>query len=207
MLGFDEAAKRFGAVTALDRCTFAASSQTCGHRAQRFVDIRYRGPAPDWSRLASAGDRGKRQPGPPAGFNCRLVPGTSAWAQHAYGLAVDINPLENPEIRNGQADPPAAAAWADWTRRSPAMIRAGDAAWRAFHAIGWTWGRGLALAEGLHAFLRQQLVNRVMASYLRRMTRNPGVQHIRSAKGPVNHLAAASLRLGGRDRPGGSTST
>jgi poly-gamma-glutamate synthesis protein (capsule biosynthesis protein) len=40
-------------------------------------------------------------------FNCRLVPGTSAWAQHAYGLAVDINPLENPEIRNGQADPPA----------------------------------------------------------------------------------------------------
>lgn len=52
-------------------------------------------------------------------FNCRLVPGTSAWAQHAYGLAVDINPLENPEIRNGQADPPAAAAWADWTRRSP----------------------------------------------------------------------------------------
>lgn len=140
-------------------------------------------------------------------FNCRLVPGTSAWAQHAYGLAVDINPLENPEIRNGQADPPAAAAWADWTRRSPAMIRAGDAAWRAFHAIGWTWGRGLALAEGLHAFLRQQLVNRVMASYLRRMTRNPGVQHIRSAKGPVNHLAAASLRLGGRDRLGGSTST
>ena len=73
-------------------------------------------------------------------FNCRLVPGTSAWAQHAYGLAVDINPLENPEIRNGQADPPAAAAWADRARSSPAMIRAGDAAWRAFRAIGWTWG-------------------------------------------------------------------
>ena len=31
-------------------------------------------------------------------FNCRLVPGTSVWAQHAYGLAVDINPFENPEI-------------------------------------------------------------------------------------------------------------
>jgi hypothetical protein len=39
-------------------------------------------------------------------FNCRLVPGTGAWAQHAYGLAVDINPLENPEIRNGQAGQP-----------------------------------------------------------------------------------------------------
>jgi hypothetical protein len=73
-------------------------------------------------------------------FNCRLVPGTSVWAQHAYGLAVDINPFENPEIQGGQADPPAAAAWADRSRSSPAMIAHGDAAWRAFHAIGWTWG-------------------------------------------------------------------
>ena len=39
------------------------------------------------------------------------MPGTTVWAQHAYGLAVDINPLENPEIRDGPADPPAAAAW------------------------------------------------------------------------------------------------
>lgn len=73
-------------------------------------------------------------------FNCRLVPGTSVWSQHAYGLAVDINPFENPEISNGKADPPAAAAWADRSRSSPAMIREWDAAWRAFHAIGWTWG-------------------------------------------------------------------
>ena len=73
-------------------------------------------------------------------FNCRLVPGTTVWAQHAYGLAVDINPFENPEIQHGQADPPAAAAWADRSRSSPAMISEGDAAWRAFRAIGWTWG-------------------------------------------------------------------
>ena len=73
-------------------------------------------------------------------FNCRLVPGTDVWAQHAYGLAVDLNPLENPEIRDGRADPPAAAAWADRSRSSPAMIREEDAAWRAFRAIGWTWG-------------------------------------------------------------------
>ena len=73
-------------------------------------------------------------------FNCRLVPGTSVWAQHAYGLAVDINPFENPEIQDGKADPPAAAAWADRSRSSPAMIREGAAAWRAFRTIGWTWG-------------------------------------------------------------------
>jgi hypothetical protein len=73
-------------------------------------------------------------------FNCRLVPGTNVGAQHAYGLAVDINPFENPEIQNGKADPPAAAAWADRSRSSPAMIRDEDAVWRAFRAIGWTWG-------------------------------------------------------------------
>jgi D-alanyl-D-alanine carboxypeptidase len=73
-------------------------------------------------------------------FNCRLVPGTNVWAQHAYGLAVDINPFENPEIQGGQVDPAAAAAWADRSRVSPAMIKDGDAAWRAFRAIGWTWG-------------------------------------------------------------------
>ena len=73
-------------------------------------------------------------------FNCRLVPGTTVWAQHAYGLAVDINPFENPEIQNGKADPAAAGAWADRSRSSPAMIRDEDAVWRAFRAIGWAWG-------------------------------------------------------------------
>lgn len=73
-------------------------------------------------------------------FNCRKVPGTTTWSQHAYGLAVDVNPFENPEIRDGNADPPAAAAWADRSRSSPAMIREGDAAWRAFRAVGWWWG-------------------------------------------------------------------
>jgi len=73
-------------------------------------------------------------------FNCRLVPGSTVWSQHAYGLAVDINPFENPEVNNGVVDPPAASAWADRSRSSPAMIAHGDAAWLAFRAIGWPWG-------------------------------------------------------------------
>lgn len=73
-------------------------------------------------------------------FNCRQVPGTTVWSQHAYGLAVDVNPFENPEVRDGAVDPPAAAAWADRTRSGPAMIAHGDAAWRAFREIGWSWG-------------------------------------------------------------------
>jgi hypothetical protein len=73
-------------------------------------------------------------------FNCRLVTGTSTWSQHAYGRAVDVDPLENPEVNAGQVDPPSGALWADRTRTDPGMIRRGDAAWQAFAAAGWTWG-------------------------------------------------------------------
>jgi hypothetical protein len=73
-------------------------------------------------------------------FNCRMVPGTSNWSEHAYGRAVDINPLENPWVRNGQVDPPEGAPWVDRTRLDPAMIAHGDAVWQAFIAVGWQWG-------------------------------------------------------------------
>jgi len=73
-------------------------------------------------------------------FNCRGVPGSTAWSQHAYGRAVDLNPFENPEVRGSQIDPPAASAWANRSRAGPAVIHHGDAAWRAFTAVGWTWG-------------------------------------------------------------------
>ena len=73
-------------------------------------------------------------------FNCRQVPGSTEWSQHAYGLAVDINPFENPEVRGDAVDPPAAAAWADRTRTSPGMISHGGAVWQAFDEIGWSWG-------------------------------------------------------------------
>lgn len=73
-------------------------------------------------------------------FNCRGVPGSTAWSQHAYGRAVDVNPFENPEVRGTAVDPPAAAAWADRSRTAAAVIHHGDSAWRAFAAAGWTWG-------------------------------------------------------------------
>jgi hypothetical protein len=73
-------------------------------------------------------------------FNCRGVPGSTAWSQHAYGRAVDVNPFENPEVRGTAVDPPAAGAWANRSRTAPAVIHHGGAAWRAFAAAGWTWG-------------------------------------------------------------------
>jgi poly-gamma-glutamate synthesis protein (capsule biosynthesis protein) len=73
-------------------------------------------------------------------YNCRGIPGSSAWSQHAYGRAVDINPFENPEVRNGVVDPAPAARYADRSLQDQGMIHDGDAAVQAFSAIGWSWG-------------------------------------------------------------------
>ena len=73
-------------------------------------------------------------------FNCRLVPGTTTWSQHAYGRAIDVDPLENPSVQYGTIDPPAAARWADRALGDPGMLRHGDAVWRAFATVGWPWG-------------------------------------------------------------------
>ena len=73
-------------------------------------------------------------------FNCRRVEGSTSWSAHAYGLAIDINPLENPYIRHGQVLPPAGRAFLDRSRWRPGMIHAGDAVVRAFAAVGWPWG-------------------------------------------------------------------
>ena len=31
-------------------------------------------------------------------FNCRYVDGTTRWSEHAYGRAIDLNPIENPYV-------------------------------------------------------------------------------------------------------------
>jgi hypothetical protein len=33
-----------------------------------------------------------------SGFNCRKVSGSSHWCEHAFGRAVDLNPLRNPWV-------------------------------------------------------------------------------------------------------------
>ena len=50
-------------------------------------------------------------------FNCRYRGGECCvWSQHAYGRAVDINPVENPWVGSWGVSPPNGAAYAD---RSP----------------------------------------------------------------------------------------
>jgi hypothetical protein len=75
-----------------------------------------------------------------SGFNCRRVRPSGPWSEHAYGRAIDVNPLENPYVHGGVVEPPGGAAYVDRSRRARGMIRRGDVAVRAFAAIGWEWG-------------------------------------------------------------------
>jgi hypothetical protein len=75
-------------------------------------------------------------------FNCRYVvgPGPRRWSQHAYGLAVDVNPVENPYLEGGRVHPRAGRAYLDRSKVRPGMAVRGGLLVRAFAAVGWQWG-------------------------------------------------------------------
>jgi hypothetical protein len=77
-------------------------------------------------------------------FECRkAVPspcggGSGHWSNHAYGLAVDLNPIENPYVGCGATRTRASRPYLDRKRVRPGMIN--PAVVRAFASIGWGWG-------------------------------------------------------------------
>ncbi len=76
-----------------------------------------------------------------SGFNCREVANRPGhWSLHAFGLAIDVNPLLNPYVHGGIVEPPEGALFVDRTQELPGMISAGDVVVRAFASVGWGWG-------------------------------------------------------------------
>ena len=59
---------------------------------------------------------------------------------HAYGLAIDVNPRENPYLLGGRVLPPAGRRYLDRGRERAGMAVAGGVLVRAFEARGWGWG-------------------------------------------------------------------
>jgi hypothetical protein len=73
-------------------------------------------------------------------FNCRRATGQSRWSQHAYGLAVDVNPIENPYVSNGHTSHAGSRRYLDRSRHRRGMAYPGGALVRAFKRVGWGWG-------------------------------------------------------------------
>jgi poly-gamma-glutamate synthesis protein (capsule biosynthesis protein) len=75
-----------------------------------------------------------------SGFNYRVVHGTDDLSRHALGLAIDINPLQNPYVVGDEIFPPGARAYLDRGDLRPGMIVRPGPVVEAFEAIGWEWG-------------------------------------------------------------------
>jgi poly-gamma-glutamate synthesis protein (capsule biosynthesis protein) len=80
-------------------------------------------------------------------FNCRSATGSKKWSKHAYGKAIDLNPLENPYIsRSGRIAHKGSLKFRERKRKNPlkaqyrALLLPGDTAVKAFKKRGWRWG-------------------------------------------------------------------
>ena len=87
-----------------------------------------------------ADDRASMRQDNTSAFNCRYVAGTTTWSQHAYGRAIDINPVENPYVSGSRVSPRRGRRFLDRSNVRPGMVVEPDVVWRAFHRIGWGWG-------------------------------------------------------------------
>jgi hypothetical protein len=75
-----------------------------------------------------------------SGFNCRFVAGTTRWSQHAYGKAIDINPIRNPYVSGSHVSPTAGAPYRDRSKPAIGMVHGDDKVVRAFASVKWKWG-------------------------------------------------------------------
>jgi len=75
-----------------------------------------------------------------SGFNHRLIAGTNSLSNHAKGLAIDLNPVQNPWVSGNNVEPQIGGPFADRSDVRPLMINHDDLAYQLFKAHGFSWG-------------------------------------------------------------------
>lgn len=88
-------------------------------------------------------------------FNCRLTTSGSRLSAHAFGAAIDINPVQNPYVSGDTTLPPAGAGFDEVSERSadrPGVIVEGDIVTEAFGKQGWIWGGTWTSLKDYHHF-------------------------------------------------------
>jgi len=69
---------------------------------------------------------------------CSKKTTTTHWSNHAYGLAIDLNPVENPYVGCSRTRQRSSLPYLDRSRLRPGMVT--PAVVKAFRSIGWGWG-------------------------------------------------------------------
>lgn len=75
-------------------------------------------------------------------FCARYQTAGKAWSKHSYGIAFDINPLQNPFYKPSKnlVAPEKGRVFLDRSNIRQGMIQKGDACYNAFISRGYTWG-------------------------------------------------------------------
>jgi hypothetical protein len=88
-------------------------------------------------------------------FNFRRIQATDLLSHHALGLAIDINPLQNPWVRGARVDPPAGRAFLDRQQLRPGMLVRSGPVVQAFLKRGWYWGGDFDDVQDYHHFSKR----------------------------------------------------
>jgi len=88
-------------------------------------------------------------------FNFRYIAGTSVISRHGFGMAIDINPIQNPYIRGETIWPAAGVEYLDRSYVRPGMIVHGCVVYNAFISRGWIWGGNWTSPRDYHHFERR----------------------------------------------------
>lgn len=73
-------------------------------------------------------------------FNYRKKSGSTALSSHALGLAVDVNPMQNPFVKRGKVYPESATDFVDRNLDFAHKIDTQDACYKSFKTHGFRWG-------------------------------------------------------------------
>ena len=85
-------------------------------------------------------------------FNSRYIINSDRLSAHAQGAAIDINPVQNPVIRDGKYRPAEGKHYLDRGEIRPGMFVAGSAALAVVTSAGWKWGGDWDNPKDYHHF-------------------------------------------------------
>jgi len=129
-------------------------------------------------------------------FNCRYVDGTNRWSEHAYGRAIDVNPIENPYVSGGSTSHGASVRYLDRSAHRAGMAYDGGTLVEAFRSIGWGWGGWWSGAKDYQHFSQSAVSAAGRADAHRLDSFRAGLP--RSRLGEHDPPAACGRRRGGR---------
>lgn len=99
-----------------------------------------------------ASDEASMQANNTSCFNYRTVVGSRRISKHALGLAIDVNPLQNPCIKHGRVHPETAKDYVDRMQDFPHKIDRDDYCKKVFTSYGFMWGGGWAGSKDYQHF-------------------------------------------------------